>query len=98
MGALLVFVDVVKELPLTLALRPFDFDTLPVRVFQYASDERLGAALLPALLILLLGLLAALALMPGLPTQARSQHQSEDLASDDRNTLPRPPGQGSALA
>ncbi|MFN7899307.1 MAG: ABC transporter permease [Synechococcaceae cyanobacterium] len=69
-GALLVFVDVVKELPLTLALRPFDFDTLPVRVFQYASDERLGAALLPALLILVLGLVAALALMPGLPSHA----------------------------
>ena len=65
-GSLLVFVDVVKELPLTFALRPFDFDTLSVRVFQYASDERLGAALLPALLILLLGLIAALALVPSL--------------------------------
>jgi iron(III) transport system permease protein len=65
-GALLVFVDVVKELPLTFALRPFDFDTLSVRVFQYASDERVGAALVPALLILLLGLAAALALVPSL--------------------------------
>jgi iron(III) transport system permease protein len=65
-GGLLVFVDVVKELPLTFALRPFDFDTLSVRVFQYASDERVGAALVPALLILLLGLVAALALMPSL--------------------------------
>jgi len=35
-------------------------------VFQYASDERVGAALVPALLILLLGLVAALALMPSL--------------------------------
>jgi iron(III) transport system permease protein len=59
-------VDVVKELPLTFALRPFDFDTLAVRVFQYASDERMGAALLPALLILLLGLLSALAVVPSL--------------------------------
>jgi iron(III) transport system permease protein len=65
-GALLVFVDVVKELPLTFALRPFDFDTLSVRVYQYASDERVGAALMPALLILLLGLAAALALVPSL--------------------------------
>lgn len=65
-GGLLVFVDVVKELPLTFALRPFDFDTLSVRVFQYASDERVGAALVPALLILLLGLVAALALVPNL--------------------------------
>jgi len=70
-GALLVFVDVVKELPLTFALRPFDFDTLAVRVYQYASDERVGAALLPALLILLLGLAASVALMPGLDQAAR---------------------------
>ena len=59
-----------KELPLTFALRPFDFDTLAVRVFQYASDERVGAALVPALLILLLGLAAALALVPGLERRA----------------------------
>ncbi len=65
-GALLVFVDTVKELPLTFALRPFDFDTLSVRVFQYASDERLAAALWPALMILGLGLIASAALVPGL--------------------------------
>ena len=65
-GGLLVFVDVVKELPLTLSLRPFDFDTLAVRVFQYASDERLGAAMAPALLIMVFGLLAASALIPTL--------------------------------
>jgi len=65
-GGLLVFVDTVKELPLTFALRPFDFDTLSVRVYQYAGDERLGAALVPALIILLLGLFAALALVPSL--------------------------------
>lgn len=72
-GTLLVFVDVVKELPLTFALRPFDFDTLAVRVFQYASDERVGAALLPALLILLLGLVSALALVPSLQLGAREE-------------------------
>ncbi|MFM7635120.1 MAG: ABC transporter permease [Cyanobacteriota bacterium] len=65
-GGLLVFVDTVKELPLTFALWPFDFDTLSVRVFQYASDERVGAALMPALLILALGLAASLALVPSL--------------------------------
>ncbi len=66
LGALLVFVDTVKELPLTFALRPFDFDTLAVRVFQYAGDERLGAAIAPALLIMLLGLAATLLLIPKL--------------------------------
>jgi iron(III) transport system permease protein len=65
-SALLVFVDVVKELPITLALRPFDFDTLAVRVFQYASDERVGAAMGPAVLIMLFGLAASLALIPSL--------------------------------
>ena len=65
-GGLLVFVDTVKELPLTFALRPFDFDTLAVRVYQYASDERVGAAMVPALLILALGILAAIALIPSL--------------------------------
>lgn len=80
-GALLVFVDVVKELPLTFALRPFDFDTLSVRVFQYASDERLGAALLPALLILLLGLAASLALIPGLAQAANGADSTSSGAS-----------------
>jgi iron(III) transport system permease protein len=70
-GGLLVFVDTVKELPLTFALRPFDFDTLSVRVFQYASDERVSAALGPALLILLLGLVASLALVPSLESGGR---------------------------
>ena len=62
-GALLVFVDTVKELPLTFALRPLNFDTLSVRVFQYAGDERLDAALGPAAIILILGLVASGTLM-----------------------------------
>lgn len=55
--SMLVFVDVMKELPATLVMRPFNFDTLAVRVYQYASDERLAEAAMPALLILLTGLL-----------------------------------------
>ena len=69
-GLLLVFVDTVKELPLTFALRPFDFDTLSVRVYQYAGDERLAEAMLPALMILVLGLIASLALVPTLEPPA----------------------------
>ena len=53
---LLVFVDVLKELPATLLLRPFNFNTLAVRSFELASDERLPAAALPALMIVLVGL------------------------------------------
>ena len=55
-GMLLVFVDVIKELPATLILRPFDFDTLAVRVYQLASDERLAEASTGALAIILVGL------------------------------------------
>jgi iron(III) transport system permease protein len=56
-AALLVFVDVMKELPATLALRPFDFDTLAVQTFNLAKDERLAEASIPALAIVLVGLI-----------------------------------------
>ena len=52
----LVFVEVIKELPATLILRPFNFETLAVRVYQLASDERLGEASTGALAIILVGL------------------------------------------
>ena len=53
----LVFVDVAKELPLTLVLRPFDFRTLAVEAFALASDERLAEAAPPSLLLVCLGVL-----------------------------------------
>ena len=56
-SAMLVFVDVMKELPATLAIRPFNFDTLAIRVYQYASDERLIEAAAPALAIVLVGMI-----------------------------------------
>lgn len=56
-AALLVFVDVMKELPATLVLRPFNSDTLAVVAYQLARDERLGEAALPALALVLVGLL-----------------------------------------
>ena len=59
---MLVFVDVMKELPATLVMRPFNFDTLAIRVYQYASDERLAEAAAPALMILLVGLLPVVVL------------------------------------
>jgi len=55
-ASLLVFVDVMKELPATLVLRPFDSDTLAVVAYQLARDERLAEAALPALAIVLVGL------------------------------------------
>jgi len=59
---LLVFVDVMKELPATLVLRPFNSDTLAVVAYQLARDERLGEAALPSLAIVLVGLLPVLLL------------------------------------
>jgi iron(III) transport system permease protein len=55
-AALLVFIDVLKELPLTLILRPFNFDTLAIRAFEYATDERVAEAAPAALIIILVGL------------------------------------------
>ncbi len=54
---LLVFVDVLKELPATLIMRPFNFNTLAVRAYEMAADERLADAGAPALMIVLTGLL-----------------------------------------
>ena len=56
-GAILVFVDVLKELPATLIIRPFNFDTLAIRVYHLASDERLAQASTGALTIVAVGLL-----------------------------------------
>jgi iron(III) transport system permease protein len=61
-AVLLVFVDVMKELPATLVLRPFNSDTLAVITYQLARDERLGEAALPALALVLVGLIPVLLL------------------------------------
>jgi iron(III) transport system permease protein len=61
-ATLLVFVDVIKELPATLIIRPFNFDTLAVRVYRLAADERLAEAAAPALAIVAVGILPVLLL------------------------------------
>lgn len=70
-AALLVFVDVMKELPATLALRPFGFDTLAVQTFNLAKDERLGEASFPALAIVLVGLIPVFLL-----SRAAARHET----------------------
>ena len=59
-GGLLVFVDVMKELPMTLLLRPFNYETLPTHVYQYAKDELLEEAAFPALFIILVSVIPIL--------------------------------------
>ncbi|MFN4148657.1 MAG: ABC transporter permease [Rhodocyclaceae bacterium] len=61
-AALLVFVDVMKELPATLVMRPFNFDTLATQTFTLAADERLAEAATAALAIVAVGLLPVLLL------------------------------------
>jgi iron(III) transport system permease protein len=61
-AAILVFVDVMKELPATLLLRPFNFDTLAIRAYQLASDERLADAASPSLAIVLVGIVPVILL------------------------------------
>lgn len=61
-SGLLVMIECLKELPATLVLRPFNFDTLAVVAYQFATDERLPEAALPSLLIVVVGILPVLAL------------------------------------
>jgi iron(III) transport system permease protein len=72
---LLVFVDVLKELPATLILRPFNFNTLAVRAYEMASDERLADAGAPALMIVLVGIIPVILL-------------SRSIANSQVNTCP----------
>lgn len=61
-GAILVFVEVLKELPATILLRPFNFQTLATRTYEYASEERIAEAALPALTIVLAGIIPVIIL------------------------------------
>jgi iron(III) transport system permease protein len=65
-AGLILFVEILKELPATLVLRPFNFDTLAVKAYAYASDERLLQAAAPALMIFVAGLAPILILTRGI--------------------------------
>ena len=73
-GLLLVFIDVMKELPATLILRPFNFETLATRVYRLASDERLSEASTAAVIIVALGLLPTIWLLFLEQKNARMSH------------------------
>ncbi|MBD9426282.1 iron ABC transporter permease [Pseudomonas sp. PDM15] len=62
-AALLVFVDVLKEMPATLLMRPFGWDTLSVRIFEMTSEGEWARAALPALTLVLVGLLPVIGLI-----------------------------------
>lgn len=84
-AALLVFVDTMKELPLTLILRPFNFDTLATFVYQYASDELLEECALGALTIVVAGVLPVI-VMSLMITRSRPGHRNASSQSRSRRT------------
>jgi iron(III) transport system permease protein len=85
-AALLVFVDVMKELPATLVLRPFGSDTLAVVAYNFARDERLAEAALPSLAIVAVGLLPVVLLSRAL----RSANLASSSASPSASLISQP--------
>ncbi|MDC0033013.1 iron ABC transporter permease [Alphaproteobacteria bacterium] len=75
-AAMLVFVDVMKELPATIILRPFNFDTLAIRAYQLASDERLADSSNSALAIVLVGIIPVIALSIAI-ARSRPGHEND---------------------
>jgi len=78
-AGILVFVDVMKELPATIILRPFNFDTLAVRAYELASDERLSQASTAALVIVVVGIVPVILLSRAM---ARSRPGQAGAAAD----------------
>ena len=60
---ILVFVDIIKELPATLILRPFNFDTLAINVYELALSERLMYIASPSLMLIIIGLIPVIILI-----------------------------------
>lgn len=86
-AVMLVFVDVMKELPATIVMQPFNFDTLALRVYRYASDERLIEASAPALAIVLVGLMPVI-LLSWQIAQAGSHSGSDPRTKADQQQSP----------
>lgn len=79
-AGLLVFVDVMKELPATFAMRPFNFDTLAVEAYNLAKDERIGEAAVPSLLMVAIALVPLILLSRQIARSSLSR-QRQDHAS-----------------
>ena len=76
-AGLLVFVDVLKELPATLVMRPFNFNTLAVRAYELASDERLAEAATAGLAIVLVGIIPVIFLNKSIRQSRPGQQEAE---------------------
>ncbi|MEM0906923.1 MAG: iron ABC transporter permease [Pseudomonadota bacterium] len=92
---LITFVDIMKELPATLILRPFNFDTLAIRAYRLASDERLEMAAVPSLMIVAVGLLPVILLSRQISRGAHRQSAPRpSVVGPPPQTLARPPAAG----
>ena len=82
-GATIVFVDTMKELPATLILRPFNFDTLATHVYQFASDELLEQSALSALTIVIAGIVPVILLSRAMRStqEKRSRQDNFEIAA-----------------
>ena len=83
----IVFVDVLKELPATLVLRPFNFNTLAVRAYELASDERLADSSTAALAIVAVGIIPVIVLSTAI-ARSRAGHshaETKQTADDERS-------------
>jgi len=76
-AGLLVFVDILKELPATLLLRPFNFNTLAVRAYELANDERLAEAAVPALAIVAAGIIPVILMSRVISRSRPGRHDSQ---------------------
>jgi iron(III) transport system permease protein len=79
-AGLIVFVEVMKELPATLILRPFDFDTLAIQAYKLAADERLAEASTASLAIVLAGLVPVVLLARQVARTRRRKRNAGGLA------------------
>ena len=84
-AALMVFVDVMKELPATLIMSPFNYETLAVQAYRLASDERLQQAATPSLALICVGLLPVIILSRRIMASRSSQR-----TGTPRRTIPAP--------
>ncbi|MBJ3778330.1 ABC transporter permease [Acuticoccus mangrovi] len=90
-AALIVFVDIMKELPATLILRPFNFDTLAIRAYRLASDERLALASVPSLMMVLVGLVPVILLSRQIARTSRAPGGEGPSPAPAAEDAPRPP-------
>ncbi|MCU7966217.1 MAG: ABC transporter permease subunit, partial [gamma proteobacterium symbiont of Bathyaustriella thionipta] len=82
-AVLLVFVDILKELPATLLLRPFNFNTLAVRAYELAADERLADASSAAIMIVLTGIIPVILLSLSITRNFYEPSANQEPSSND---------------